>query len=221
MVDSLVKILIEQSKIITPGAPVILVPIPQRRKNDESERDNSGDSGPSESYHETGRWDATFNKHGFVFSAETTGSFDSESANKIRLNFVVQNQNVTGVSQTPLNFTITGEHMMFTMLSTQAVSVSGSPVTSTGAPSLAVLSAISYSSSDSTVFTIAADPATPGGAIITGVGVGTATLTENATATEPGGATEQITGTATITLTSGVVTSGVASSISFAFGTAH
>jgi hypothetical protein len=115
------------------------------------------------------------------------------------------------------SFKIIGEEMTFTMLSNQSVSVVGSPVDASGNPSKATLSNISYSSSDSTVFTVAADPATPGGAIITGVGAGTATLSESATATEPDGVTtESVTGTATITLTTSG--SGVAASLVFTFG---
>ena len=76
----------------------------------------------------------------------------------------------------------------------------GSPVIADGVtPSKAALSNTSYTSSDSTVFTVAPDPATPNGAIITVVGAGTATLTETATATEPDGTTTaQIQGVATI-----------------------
>jgi hypothetical protein len=117
-------------------------------------------------------------------------------------------------------FSVTGDDMNFTMLQTQSVNVLGSPVDANNNPSLAQLSNISYSSSDPTVFTVAADPNTPGGAIIQGVGPGTATLTELATATETSGAVEQISGTATITISaSGNVPVGVAASISFAFGT--
>ena len=116
---------------------------------------------------------------------------------------------------------ITGENMTFTMLPTQSVSVIGNPVDANNNPSLATLSVISYSSSDSTVFTVSADPNTTNGAIITGVGPGTATLTETATATEPGGIiTEQIQGTATIVLTSTTPPVGVAASLAFTFGTA-
>ena len=111
--------------------------------------------------------------------------------------------------------------MTFTMLPTQSVSVIGNPVDANNNPSLATLSGISYSSSDSTVFTVSADPNTTNGAIITGVGPGTATLTETATATEPGGIiTEQIQGTATIVLTSTTPPVGVAASLTFTFGTA-
>ena len=92
--------------------------------------------------------------------------------------------------------------MTFTMLATQSVPVVGSPVKADGTPSTATLSNTSYASSDSTVFTVAADPSTPNGAIVTGVAAGSATLTESATATEPDGTTtEVITGSATIVLT--------------------
>jgi len=111
--------------------------------------------------------------------------------------------------------------MQFSMLSTQKVSVIGSPVNASGGPSTATLSGTSYTSSDPTVFTVAADPSTPNGAIITGVGVGTATLTETATATEPDGTTtEQIQGVATIVLTAAPPPPPpVAASLIFTFGT--
>lgn len=111
--------------------------------------------------------------------------------------------------------------MQFSMLSTQSVSVIGSPVDANGNASKAVLSNPQYTSSDPTVFTVAADPATPNGGIITGVGVGTATLTETATATEPDGTTtEQIQGVATIVITAAPPPPPPpAASITFTFGT--
>lgn len=117
--------------------------------------------------------------------------------------------------------------MNFSMLSTESVPVIGSPVTAqldasgNPIPSKATLSSVSYSSSDSTVFTVAADPNTPNGAIITAVGVGTATLTEVATATEPDGSTtEKIQGVATIVITiAPPPPPPPAASIVFTFGT--
>ena len=98
--------------------------------------------------------------------------------------------------------------MQFTMQVTNAagqpatVSVIGSPVKADLTTSTATLSATVYTSSDPTIFTVAPDPNTPNGAIITAVAAGTATLTETATATEPDGTTtEQIQGVATIILT--------------------
>lgn len=97
-------------------------------------------------------------------------------------------------------FEVTGDNVTFSLLAAQLVSVIGSPVIADGStPSKATLSNVSYVSSDPTVFTVADDPATPGGAIITAVAAGSATLTETATATEPDGTTtEQIQGVATI-----------------------
>lgn len=84
----------------------------------------------------------------------------------------------------------------------QSVTAIVSPVDANGNPSKAVLSGQAYTSSDPTVFTVALDPNVPGGAIITSVGAGTATLTGTATATEPDGKTaEQIQGVATIVVT--------------------
>lgn len=111
--------------------------------------------------------------------------------------------------------------MQFTMLATQSVQVTGSPVDVSGNPSKAVLSNQTYSSSDPSIFTVAPDPAVPGGAIITGVAAGTATLLETATATEPDGTTtEKIQGVATIVLTTAPPPPPpVAASIAFTFGT--
>ena len=120
--------------------------------------------------------------------------------------------------------------MQFTMQSTNGtgapskVSVIGAPLNSAGGPSPATLSNQVYTSSDPTVFTVAPDPSTPGGAIITAVNLTadvSATLTETATATEPDGkTTEQIQGVATIILTGAPPPPPpVASSIGFTFGT--
>ena len=103
------------------------------------------------------------------------------------------------------------------------VTVIGSPVKADGSASQAVLSNPVYTSSDSTVFSVLADPNTPNGAIITAVGnpaagtTASATLTETATATEPDGTTtEVITGTATIILS--VPPAAPAAAIAFTFG---
>ena len=122
-----------------------------------------------------------------------------------------------------LNFTwcnksIKGQHMTFSMLANQSVPVIGSPVKADGSPSSATLSGVSYASSDPTVFSVAADPNTPNGAIVTGVAAGTAILSESATATESDGVTqESITGSATIILTGGTQTD-VAAALVFSFG---
>lgn len=110
--------------------------------------------------------------------------------------------------------------MAFTLLSTQSVQVIGTPITAAGGPSAATLSNTSYTSSDPTVFTVAPDPATPNGAIITAVGSGTATLTESATATEPDGVTkDNIQGSTPITVGIVAPPPPVATSIGFTFGT--
>lgn len=109
----------------------------------------------------------------------------------------------------------------------------------------AVLSNQVFTSSDSAVFTVAPDPAVPGGAIITFVAPGTATLTETATATDPDGVNfqgapgnpvntpygaqpgspvnaaygaQQVQGVATIVTNGAGVPGGVADSIAFTFG---
>ena len=107
------------------------------------------------------------------------------------------------------------------------VTVIGSPVLADGiTPSSAKLSSPSYASADSTVFTVAPDPATPNGAILTAVGnpaPGTsisALLTETATATEPDGkTTEVITGTATVVLSTPAAPPAAAAALVFTFGT--
>ena len=73
-----------------------------------------------------------------------------------------------------IQFTGDHLHMQENLVAGQSVSVIGSPVISDGVtPSQATLSNVQYTSSDSTVFTVAADPNTPNGAIITSVGAGT------------------------------------------------
>jgi hypothetical protein len=116
--------------------------------------------------------------------------------------------------------------MQFSMVATNAagnpstVSVIGSPVKADGTPSTAVLSSCVYTSSDPTVFTVAADPATPNGAIITAVAPGTATLTETATGTEGSGATEALQGVASIIVTAAPPPPPApAASLVFTFGT--
>ena len=119
-----------------------------------------------------------------------------------------------------------GNNMQFTMQVTNAagspstVSVLGTPVDVNGNSSQAALSGTSYVSSDLSVFTVAPDPNVPGGAIITAVAAGTATLTETATATEPDGVTtEQVQGVATIILTTAPPPPPApAAAITFAFG---
>jgi hypothetical protein len=93
----------------------------------------------------------------------------------------------------------TGDHMQFHFAPGQKATVIGNPVTATGAPSQASLSNVVYTSSDPTIFTVAPDPSTVNGAIVTAVAGGTATLNETALATEPDGTTtETISGAATV-----------------------
>lgn len=107
--------------------------------------------------------------------------------------------------------------MTFTMQPTQKVSSTVSPVDAAGNPSLATLSNITFASSDVTIFTVAPDPATPNGAIVTGVAAGSGTLTASATATEADGTTTNVvTGSATIILTAVV---SPAAALVFSFGT--
>lgn len=89
--------------------------------------------------------------------------------------------------------------MQTTLVVGQSVPIIGTPVIADGVtPSRATLSNQQYTSSDPTIFTVAADPSTPGGAIITSVAAATpsgarsATLTETATATEPDGTTTEV-----------------------------
>jgi len=111
--------------------------------------------------------------------------------------------------------------MTETLQTGQSVSVIGSPINASGGASTATLSNTSYVTSDPTVFTVAPDPATPNGAIITSVGAGSATLTETATATEPDGTTtEQIQGVATIVVVAAPPPPPApAASLVFTFGT--
>jgi hypothetical protein len=112
--------------------------------------------------------------------------------------------------------------MQFSLVAGQLVNVFGTPVIADGiTPSTATLSNQAYLSSDTTIFTVAPDPNTPGGTIITSVGVGSATLTETAIATESDGkTTENIQGVATIVVTTAPPPpSPRAASIVFTFGT--
>lgn len=114
-----------------------------------------------------------------------------------------------------------GENMSSTLQQGNSISVIGShPVDANNNPSSAVLSNVIYTSSDPTVFTVATDPATPNGAIITSVGVGTATLSATATATELSGATETISASDTIVITAvPPPPPPVAASFGFVYGT--
>lgn len=127
-------------------------------------------------------------------------------------------------------FTFRGTNMTFTMppLNTagapSTVTVIGSPVKADGSPSRATLSSVSYSSSDTSVFTVAPDPNLINGAIITAVAnpaegtTASATLTETGTATEPDGTTtETVTGTVSIILS--VPPAAPAAALVFTFGT--
>jgi len=114
--------------------------------------------------------------------------------------------------------TITGENMTFTLAPGQSVPVSVSPVDAAGNPSKANLSGVSITTADATIFTVAADPSDPNGAIVTAVAEGSATITATATATEPDGTTtEQIQGVATIIVTA--APPAPAAALVFTFGT--
>lgn len=97
----------------------------------------------------------------------------------------------------------------------KTVSVVGVPVDANGDDSGASLSLANFTSSDPTVLTVAPDPNTPNGAIISFVADGTATLSESATPSD--GPTVTVQGSVVITLTSTAV--GVTVAISFVFGT--
>ena len=115
---------------------------------------------------------------------------------------------------------IQGVDMTFTMLPTQNVSAVISPVQADGTtPSLATLSAQTYTSSDPSVLTAVQDPNNPNAVIVTGLGVaGTAIVTATATATEPDGVTTEVmTGAVTVVL--GVPPPAPAAALVFAFGT--
>lgn len=105
----------------------------------------------------------------------------------------------------------------------QTLSFTVGPLKADGTPSTATLSALAFTSSDPTVFTVAADPATPNGGIITVVTTATGTLTAilgaSAVGTEPDGVTtEALTGTAVITVTDVAPPPAPASSLGFNFG---
>ena len=92
--------------------------------------------------------------------------------------------------------------MTFTMLSNQQVAASVAAVEADGVtPSNAILSGVSFSSSDPTVATITPSTQYGNACLITGVAAGTCTLTAVATATEADGTSETISGSVTLTLT--------------------
>ena len=90
-----------------------------------------------------------------------------------------------------------------------------------GGPSKSTLSNASFDSTDATVFTVAPDPSTPNGFIITGVGSGTATTAQiqaTATATALDGVTTaQVSGSDTITCSLVAPTEPVADGLTFVF----
>jgi hypothetical protein len=98
--------------------------------------------------------------------------------------------------------------------------VTVAPVKADGTPSQAKLSALSFTSSDLTVFTVAADPANPNGAIVTAVqtGAGVAILTASGTATEADGTTTEVV-TGAVTIAIAVPPPAPAAALAFTFGT--
>jgi hypothetical protein len=129
--------------------------------------------------------------------------------------------------------TFKGENMTFTMPPFNPAGIPskvpaiGSPVQADGTtPSEATLSAAAYTSSDPTIFTVAPDPKTPNGAIITAVAAPaagltvSATLQETAIATEADGTTtETISGVATIVIAAPAPATPPAAALVFTFGT--
>jgi hypothetical protein len=113
---------------------------------------------------------------------------------------------------------IQGDNMTFTLAAGQSVPFTVTPIKADGTASNATLSALAFVSSDPTIFTVALDPATPNGGILSAVAGGTAILTGTATATEPDGTTtEQITGAVTIAVAT--VAPAPAAALQFVFGT--
>lgn len=124
-------------------------------------------------------------------------------------------------------FEVEGAYMNFTMPAVNSagqpsvVSVSVVPVKADGSPSLATLSGPSFSSSDSSVFSVQPDLAVPNSAgltVTTKGAAGEAVLSVSATATEPDGVTTNtVTGSATISITA--APTAPAASLSLTFGT--
>lgn len=110
--------------------------------------------------------------------------------------------------------------MTFTMLPGQSVPAVVSPVIADGVtPSRATLSNVTFTSSDTTVLTVAPDPSNPNGVIVTGLGnAGSAIVTGTALATEPDGVTtETIMGVVTVILAT--PPPAPAAALVFVFGT--
>ncbi len=104
----------------------------------------------------------------------------------------------------------------------QSVPFTVSPVIANGSPSNATLSKVSFTTDDAAVATVAADPSTPNGGILTATAAAVIAATTNlhatATATEPDGkTTEQIQGIIQVVIAQPVV--APATALVFTFGT--
>lgn len=98
----------------------------------------------------------------------------------------------------------------------QNVSVLAQAADANGNPNGATLSNLNYTSSDSTIFTVAADPNTPGGVLITGVAAGKATLTATGVASD-NGAGASVSGSLDVVISPAAV--GATTQIVFKVGT--
>lgn len=106
--------------------------------------------------------------------------------------------------------------MQFSLPVGFAVPFTVSPVDSAGNPSKASLSGVTFSSSDTSICVVGADPSNPLGGTLTAVAAGTATLTGQGTATEQDGTQHPISGAVTIVV---ATVPPPATALSFLFGT--
>jgi hypothetical protein len=96
----------------------------------------------------------------------------------------------------------------------QAVDANGNPIS----PSQTTINSATYTSSDPTVFTLAADPNSAIGALLTMVGPGTATITCSAICSDAGGDQNYpVSGSDTITVAAAVQPAPMAAGLVFSY----
>jgi uncharacterized protein YjdB len=119
-----------------------------------------------------------------------------------------------------LNVSTSGVKMNLSLQVGFAVPFTTSAVDALGNPAQAKLSGFSFTSSDSTIFSVGATPGVDDGSgVVTGLKEGTGTMTATATATEPDGTAHQVQGVATVTITGAPTPIPPAAALVFDFGT--
>lgn len=88
--------------------------------------------------------------------------------------------------------------MFTTEIGSAPVPVSVRAVDAGGAAAQATLSDVTYTSSDSSIVSLAPNPDSASGVLMSSIGVGTATVSSSAVATEPDGFSHIVTGSETV-----------------------